>query len=90
VADALKPQLASLVPPPQPARATPELVAAVARALQPPPPPPKDPLLISQGRVFNTTSVVVSSFDEEDVTNRSITRSSFDDTATVNHHPTGP
>jgi hypothetical protein len=79
VAEALKAQQPS-----------PELVAAVAEALKPPPPPPPDPLLISEGRVFNQNSTVVSSFDDEDVTNYSVTRSSFDDTDLINEHPTGP
>jgi len=47
-------------------------------------------MLISEGRVFNQNSTVVSSFDEQDVTNYEITRSSFDDEDLVNDHPTGP
>ena len=47
-------------------------------------------MLISEGRVFNQNSTVVSSFDDQDVTNYEITRSSFDDEDLVNDHPTGP
>jgi hypothetical protein len=47
-------------------------------------------MLISEGRVFNQNSVVVSSFDDEDVANYSVTRSSFDDSDLINDHPTGP
>jgi hypothetical protein len=86
VAEALRATPGALPPP----AVTPELVAAVAEALQPPPPPPPDPMLISQGRVFNQNSRVVSSFDDQDVTNYEITRSSFDDSDLVNDHPTGP
>jgi hypothetical protein len=86
VTEAIKAQAPELAP----ALATPELVNAVAQALTPPPPPPPDPMLISQGRVFNDNDVATSSFDESDVVNYEITRSSFDDSDLINEHPTGP
>jgi hypothetical protein len=60
----------------------------------------------SRGRVFNGASITSSSFDQEDVTDREVTRSSwddadrapdepltrssFDDQDVTDHHPTGP
>jgi hypothetical protein len=71
-----------------------------------PPPPAVGEANMSGGRVFNGNSITSSSFDQEDVTNRELTRSSFDDADrapdvpltrssfddqdVMDHHPTGP